>query len=273
MADVINESKRAAGLTMPPAEGTQHLLAPLAKAIAADPDASEALDAMLTVIREHQALDPLPVGESARLVGMANVDLHPGTNIKSAPYDGGGANGPAQSHYNPETGKFGLTGNAGAIQGGQGDHVYSVCWLTCAVTAPQSRTVDARAVVKWEALWKLAHVGVAEALVGAGPRATARAGVNLQAYDSNGPVTDLVSHTLVNQDYAGTSTSWREKQNDDGGYAPQMQVSFQLPAGQTRWVNAIFWLDLNAYYSPIWNQASSSLRINGEVVFFAFDGL
>ncbi|WP_436492915.1 hypothetical protein [Actinokineospora sp. HUAS TT18] len=188
--------------------------------------------------------------------------------IRVAPYDYSGRNnGNANIWPDHGTGKISIGGKSGHVDGGLSGRVSGIAWVGTTLWFPQSaQTVRAAPVISWKAGWTLWTAGIGS------PRASARGGVQLQAYDEHGPVSDLAQHELFNQDH---SESGFGSENDgwDDGMSTHTEVVFDVPAGAPRWLNVLAYLDMNADYSSVINVAAAQAGIDVHVRWIVLDPL
>lgn len=249
--------------------------APLLKLVDADPDAGRAVSELCSAVR---ALPPLRDRVTTRLAdrrmpAAAVNSLFGDVSIRVAPFDYAGTTaGNAAMHPDQSSGKLGISGLSGHIDGGLSGQVAGACWIGTTVFSDGARPVRCAPVINWKAGWTLSVAGIPEGLFGADPWASARGGVQIQAYDSNGPVSPLETRELFNVDHRRSpGASWDTKDGWDDGTSADMNIWFDLPAGAPRWVNVLTYIDVNTGYSPVFNVAAASAGMDAKVVWIVVD--
>ncbi|MEV6107515.1 hypothetical protein AB0M28_22835 [Streptomyces sp. NPDC051940] len=248
---------------------------PLLKLADADPDAAKAVAEMRSAVR---ALPPRQDDAAAVLAGRrmppTRTDgLFDDVSLRVVPYDYTGTNGGnARMYPDRETGMLSLSGKSGHIEGGLSGQVAGTCWVGTTVYSDGARPVRCAPLLNWQASWSLSVAGVPDGFFGADPWASARGGVQIQAYDGNGPVSALESREVFNQDKRGApGADWDTNSGSDSGTPSNMNIWFDLPAGAPRWVNVLAYLDLNAAYTGAFNVAAASAGLEVKVVWIVVD--
>ncbi|HVK23935.1 MAG TPA: hypothetical protein VM677_21495 [Actinokineospora sp.] len=183
------------------------------------------------------------------------------------PYDYSGKNnGNANIWPDHGTGKISIGGKSGHVDGGLSGQVTGIGWVGTTLWFPQSgHTVRAAPVINWKAGWTLWTGGIT-----GNPRASARGGVQLQAYDEHGPISGLAQHELFNQDHSELGLG-SENNSWDDGTSTQLEVWFDVPAGAPRWLNVLAYIDMNADYSSLTNVAAAQAGMDVDVRWIVVD--
>lgn len=250
--------------------------APVARLIEQDPEAyaarHEVTSALAALPREEGRLGPDALMAN-RLRGAAAGTLR----VRGLPFDYTGKNGNVSTSSNAATGTLSIGGSAGQITGGQGDIVTGVTWLGIAINAASAGAHPGQRIrvspsVTWDAGWQLSVAGIGELGVGAHPWADCRGGVNLLVFGPNGLVTQTGRQQMFEAHHSGApGASWNRKEGSGGGYAPPLHVWFDIPAGQTRWINVDAYIEARTNYSSVWNLAAAHVWLDATVKFFVLD--
>ena len=229
-------------------------------------DRLETDKALADVTSRIRALPPFEAPDLDALITdplLANRPLPP-FHVRSAPYDYPGKdNGNARMVPDEQAGVLSLSGKAGRVDGSQGDFVRGVCWTGIAVTnesasAQPFQTVRISPIVSWEASWGLGYVGVPSGLFGSDPWAQVRGGFDVTAWDDAGNrVGFFPPRDVFSVRHSGTGTSWDNVNDADAGLEPDGKVFFSIPPGKVRWVNVDAYIEIQANYSSVFNQAAA----------------
>jgi hypothetical protein len=250
--------------------------APLLKLVHADPEASKAIAAMRAAV---QALEPLPDPVTATLADRrmpaATVNsLFGDVDFRVPPFEyAGHSNSNASMYPDHVTGKLGISGKSGHIEGGLSGQVSGVCWVGTSVYSDGARPIRCSPVINWKAGWHLGVAGLPDGfLFGADPWASARGGVQIQAYDTQGAVSPLEQRELFNVDLRESpGATWVFKDGSNDGTSADMNIWFDLPAGAPRWVNVLSYIDMNAAYTGASNVAAVSAGLDAQVRWIVVD--
>lgn len=188
-------------------------------------------------------------------------DSAEGVHLRRPPFDGASSDGNPGVISVPDaaTGQVTTMARSGHTDGGLDGKVFGATWLELAVSSPTRVQVRAAPYVRWLAEWRLGYSGIA-APFGTSPWATARGGVEVQAFDEDGAVGPAtVREVMAPPPHQGRTgyPSWDEVHGTDDGIVADMNCWFEVPAGGTRWVDLFTYVEADTYANGVTNVAAA----------------
>lgn len=189
-----------------------------------------------------------------RVAGAKDVATGPDWRLIDSPWEYSDPNAGSDWHLKD---KISAWANAGPLAWGDvPDESISLRWMGLALSASRHVRVEVTPFATWLGYWTLRCAGIAGWLVGDPATVHLQAEAQLQAFDTTGPVSPLAVTSLLHTSHSVASgMRIDERKGEDGGaVSPPLRVSFDIPGGQTRWVNVLLRTRGYANYSPVYNQ-------------------